>query len=79
VKGKGVGNGFGPEGAGVFIFVDQFYSPHPDAVVVEIEFLGVVDGMTDLDSVSDVGRRRLIDVAFEADGGIIIDNPFVAH
>ena len=33
--------------------------------------------MSDLDFVSYVGRRDLVDGAFEADGGIVIDQTFM--
>ena len=34
------GDGLGPEGAGIFLFIDQLDSAHPDAVVIEEEILG---------------------------------------
>ncbi len=40
--------------------------------------MGVVDWVSDLDSVSDIGRGYLIKATFEADGGIVIDYSFMA-
>ena len=34
--------------------------------------------MSDLDFVSDIGRRHLIEAAFEADGGIIVDHALMS-
>jgi len=68
----------GTEGAGIFFFIHQFDSAHPDAVVIEVELLGVVNGMSDLDFVSDIGRWYLVQSPFEADGGIVIDQSFVS-
>jgi hypothetical protein len=50
----------GPEGTGVFLFIHQFDSAHPHITVIEVKVLGVVDGVSDLDSVSDIGRGYLI-------------------
>ena len=72
------GDGLGPKGAGIFFFIDQFDSAHPDAVIIEVEIFGIVDGMSDLDFVSYIGRRYLVESAFEADGGIIIDQSFMS-
>ena len=71
------GHGLGPEGAGIFFFVQEFDSSHPHAVVVEEEFLGIIDGMTEFYFLADVGCRDLIDGALEADGGVVIDHPLV--
>jgi hypothetical protein len=73
------GDGLGPKGAGIFFFIDQFDSAHPDAVVIEVELLGVVHGMADLDFVADIGRGDLVDSPFEADSGIVIDQSFVSN
>ena len=68
----------GPEGTGVFLFIHQFDSSHPHITVIEVKVLGVVDGVSDLDSMSDIGRGYLIEATFEADGGIVIDHAFIA-
>ena len=73
------GDGLGPEGAGIFLFIDQLDSAHPDAVVIEEEILGAVHGMSDLDFVSYVGRGDLVECPFEADGGIVIDQTFMSE
>ena len=72
------GDGVGTEGAGIFFFIEQFDSAHPDAVVIEVEILGVVNGMADLDFVSYIGRWYLVKSAFETDSGIVIDQSFVS-
>ena len=43
---EGGGDALGAEGAGVFFFVQELDFAHPHGVVVEVELLGVVDGMT---------------------------------
>ena len=68
----------GPEGTGIFLFIHPFDSAHPHITVIEIKVLRVVDGVSDFDSVSDIGRRYLIKATFEADGGIVIDHAFIA-
>ena len=68
----------GPEGTGIFLFIHLFDSAHPHITVIEIKVLGVIDGVSDLDSVSDIGRGDLIEAPFEADGGIVIDHAFIA-
>jgi hypothetical protein len=78
VKGEIGGDLLGSEGTGVFFFIHQFDSSHPHITVIEIKVLGVVDGVSDLDSVSDIGRGYLIEATFEADGGIVIDHAFIA-
>ena len=72
------GDGLGTEGASVFFFIEQFDSAHPDAVIIEIEILGVVYRMADLDFVADICRGYLVDCPFEADGGIVIDQSFMS-
>jgi len=68
----------GPEGAGILVFVQQFDSAHSKAVVIEIELFGVIDGVADLDPLTDIGGGDLVERTFEADGGVVIDDPFVA-
>ena len=68
----------GPEGAGIFLFVEQLDPAHPNAIVIEVELFGVIDGVADLDPLADIGGGDLIESALEADGGIVIDDPFVA-
>ena len=77
MEGEIGGDFLGPEGAGVFLFVQELDPAHPDAIVVEVEFLGVIDGVTELDLLADIGRGDFIERAFEADGGIVIDDAFV--
>ena len=69
--------GLGPEGTGIFLFVQEFDFAHPHAIVVEEELLGIIDGMTEFYFLADVGCRNLIDGALEADGGVVIDHPFM--
>jgi len=64
VEGKGVGDGPGLEDAGVFLFVQEPDPAHAYAVVVEVELCGVVDGMTALDLLTDIGKGDLIEGAF---------------
>jgi hypothetical protein len=79
VEGDSGGDGFGSKGAGVFLFIEEFDSAYPNGIVIEIEFLGVIEGVTDLDAVTDIGRGDLIEVALEADGGIVVDDALVAQ
>jgi hypothetical protein len=68
----------GPEGTGILLFIEQPDLTYPNPVVIEIEFPRVIDGVADLDPLTDIGSRDLVERAFEADGGIVIDDPFVA-
>jgi hypothetical protein len=68
----------GPEGTGIFLFIHLFDSAHPHITVIEIKVLGIVDGVSDFDSVSDIGCGDLVNRPFEADGGIVIDHAFMA-
>jgi hypothetical protein len=67
-----------PEGAGILLFIEQPDLAHPNAVVIEVELFRVIDGMTDLDTLTDIGGGDLVERTFEADGGIVIDDPFMA-
>jgi hypothetical protein len=78
VKGDGIGDGFGSKGAGVFRFIHEFDPAHPNGIVIEIKLLGVIDGVADFDALTDIGRGDLIEIALEADGGIIIDDALMA-
>jgi hypothetical protein len=66
-----------PEGAGILLFIEQPDLAHPNAVVIEVELFRVIDGMTDLDTLTDIGGGDLVERTFEADGGIVIDDPFM--
>jgi hypothetical protein len=79
VKGEVSGDLLRPKGTGIFPFVHQLDSSHSHVVVIEVELLGIVDRVSDLDTVSDIGRRDLVDGTFKADGGIVIDDPFMAY
>jgi len=68
----------GSEDASIFLFIEQFDLAHPNPVVIEVEFLGGIDGVADFDPLTDVGSRDLVERPLEADGGIVIDDPFVA-
>ena len=67
----------GAEGAGVLFFIEQLDAAHPNAVVIEIELLGIVDRVTEFDLLADIRGRDLVEGALEADGGIVIDDPVV--
>jgi hypothetical protein len=67
-----------PEGAGILLFIEQPDLAHPNTVVIEIEFLRVIDRVADLDTLTDIGSGDLVERTFEADGGIVIDDPFMA-
>jgi hypothetical protein len=69
----------GPEGAGIFPFVQQLDFAHPNAVVVEVEIVRVIDGVADLDALTDISGGDFVEGAFEADGGVVIDHSFVAE
>jgi hypothetical protein len=68
----------GSEGAGILLFIEQPDFTHPDTVVIEIEFLGGIDGVADLDPLTDIGGGDLVERTFKANRGIVIDDPFVA-
>jgi hypothetical protein len=68
-----------PERAGILPFVQQFDSTDSDPVVIEVEFLGFIDGVADFDALADVGGGDFVEGALEADGRIVIDDPFVAE
>ncbi len=44
----------GAEGAGIFPFIQQFDPTDPDAVIVEVEFFGGIDGVADFDALADI-------------------------
>jgi hypothetical protein len=67
----------GPKGASILLFIEPLDSAHPKAVVIEIKLLGVIDGVADLDPLADIGGGDLVEGTFEADGGIVIDDPFM--
>lgn len=68
----------GSEGAGIFLFIEQLDFAYPNAVVIQVELFGDIDGVTDLDALTDIGGGDLVERTFETDGGIVIDDPFVA-
>jgi hypothetical protein len=78
VEGEGGGDTLRAEGAGVFSFIQELDPAHPDVIVIEVELLGIVDRVTELDSLADVGLGDFVEGAFEADGGIVIDHALVA-
>jgi hypothetical protein len=78
VKRDAGGDGFGFEGAGVFPFIHEIDPSHPQAIVIEKEFLRVVDGVSDLDSLSDISRGDFINAPFKTDSGVVIDHAFMA-
>ena len=79
MEGDGISDGLRPEDSCIFLFIDKPDSSHPDVVIVEIEFLGIVNRMTDLDAVPDVGGRHLIDAAFEAYRSVVIYYTLAAY
>jgi hypothetical protein len=68
----------GPEGAGILLFVEQLDSSHTNPVVIEVEFFGLIDRMADLDALTDIGGRDFVESTLEANGGVVIDDPFMA-
>ena len=72
-----IGDVLGSEGAGIFFFIEQLDPPHPNAIVIEIELFGVINGVTDLDALADIGGGDFVERTLEADGGIVINYPFV--
>ena len=68
----------GPKGAGILLFIEPFDSAYPNTVVIEVELLGLIDRVADLDPLTDIGGRDLVKRHFEADGGIVIDHSLVA-
>ena len=67
-----------PEGAGIFLFIEPPDLTHPNTVVIEIELLRVIDRVADLDSLTDIGGGDFVERTFEADGGVVINDPFMA-
>lgn len=78
MEGELGGDLLGSEGARVFLFVEEPDASHADVVVVEEEFVGVVEGVTELDTLADVGGRDLVELALEADGGIVVHDALVS-
>jgi hypothetical protein len=68
----------GSEGTGILLFIEQLDSTHPNAVIIEVELFGGIDGVADLDTLTDVGGGDLVERPFKADGGVVIDHPLVA-
>jgi len=56
----------GPEGAGIFLFVEQLDPADSNAVVIEVKLFGLIDRMADLDPLADIGGGDLIESALEA-------------
>jgi uncharacterized protein YkuJ len=79
VEGQKSGCLLGPEGAGIFLFVEQLDPAHANAVVIEVDLFGVIDRVSDLDALADIGGGDFVERTFEAEGGIVIDDPFVAE
>jgi hypothetical protein len=79
VKGQMGRDLLGPKGAGILLFVKQSDLPYSNTVVIKVELLGVIDGVADLDALTDIGTGDLVERPFEADGGVVIDHPFVAN
>jgi hypothetical protein len=63
---------------GRFLFVQELDFAHPHAAVVEEEFLGVVDGVAEFYFLADVGGGHFVEGALETDGGVVVDEAFVA-
>jgi hypothetical protein len=78
VEGEVGGDLLGTEGAAVLTFVQELDPAHPDFVVIEIKFLGVIDGVTEFDFLADIGLRHLVEGALKTDGGIVVDYALVA-
>ena len=78
MKGQMGGNLLGSKGAGILLFIEQLDPTHPNAVIIEVELFGDIDGVADLDTLTDVGGGDLVERPFKADGGVVIDHPFVA-
>ena len=50
-----------PEGSGVLLLVEEPDAAHADVVVVEVEIVGIVDRVAELDTLPDVGGRDLVE------------------
>jgi hypothetical protein len=66
------------EGTGILLFVKQSDLPYSNTIVIEVELFRSIDGVADLDALTDIGGGDLVERTFKADGGIVIDDPFVA-
>jgi len=78
MKGQMGRDRLGPEGAGIFLLIEQLDAAAPNTVVIEVKLFGLIDRMADLDPLADIGGGNFIESALEADGGVVIDDPFVA-
>jgi hypothetical protein len=78
MKGQMSRNLLGPEGAGILLLVEQLDSTHSNAIVIEVELFGLIDRMADFDPLADIGGRDFVESALEANGGVVIDDPFMA-
>ena len=63
---------------GILSFVNEPELSHADIRIIQIQVPVVVNRVTDLDTLADVSRRDFIDPAFKADGGIVVDDPFIS-
>jgi hypothetical protein len=66
-----------PKGAGILLLIEQPDFAHPDTIVIEVELLRVIDGVSDFDTLTDIGGGDLVERTFKADGGIMIDDSFM--
>jgi hypothetical protein len=66
------------EGTGILLFIEQLDPAYPHTVVIEVELFGGINGVTDLNPLTDIGGGDLVERTFKANGGIMIDDPFVA-
>jgi hypothetical protein len=77
VKGQMGRDLLGSKGPGILLFIEQSDLPYTNAVVIEVELFGGIDGVADLDALTDIGGRDLVERTLEANGSIVIDDPFV--
>ena len=58
-------------------FIDKFEAANPDILIIEIKLLIRISRMPDINPLPDIRGGNFIYISFEADGGIIVDHPFM--
>ena len=68
----------GPEGAGIFSFIQELDFAYTYAVIIKKKFPVVVHRVPQFNLLPDIGGRNFIEITLETDRGIVIDHSFMA-
>jgi len=66
------------DGASILLLIKQLDFAYTQAIVIEIELFGGIDGVADLDVLVDIRGGDFIESSLEANRGVVIDDSFVA-